>query len=185
MLCELCNLSDNLPQAWPEIPLLFSFLALTEKRQTLLFAWWALGRSRSPDVMSEPSLNLPKEGMKMKPIVWSEEREEGSAHPSSVLRVGWENPPVWHWVLVHLFHGEATCCKEGSPSGQTGRRLLSTPFITIADGTEMDMERREILVDISWHKKGSASETKPRITENIVKCCSSENLLIRRNACWT
>ncbi len=41
------------------------------------------------------------------------------------------------------------------------------------------------MVDISWLKKGSSPETKPRITENIVNCCGSENLLVRRNACWT
>lgn len=76
----------------------------------------------------------------MKPMVWNEEREEGSAHPSSVLCAGWENPPMWRWVLVYLFHGEATCCKEGSPSGQMGRRAFSNLSVTIADGTEMDMK---------------------------------------------
>lgn len=138
MLCKLHNLSANSPQAWPEIPLLFWFLALPEQRQTLLLAcmtcWGALRLgSASPRVMPQQSWISPRRARGQRQPCGKDE-EEGGAHPSSGAPHGVGKHTATVQAQVYLLHRKAMSCKEGrawgSSGGQAERRRFSFSFLS-------------------------------------------------------
>lgn len=185
MLCELRNSSDNSPQAWPEIPLLFSFLALNWEEADTLVCLVSAGEVQVPrcDVIA---LSESAQGGKEDEANGVEWGKGGGQCPSLFCAVCGVGKPTNVALGAGVsFPWRGYMLQGRKPKWADGEESILQSFCHNCWWHWNGYERGDILVDISWLKKGSSPETKPRITENIVNCCGSENLLVRRNACWT